>query len=121
MSCRSKENRDDIEIALGAKYKYRIALVEVAEDGTETPFDLTGYSLIAKIGDDAEGDPYATFTGTITDAINGQADLDLTEAETSTIPEGTHEWDLFLRDGSSRITGPFIWGLAVCDEYISVP
>jgi len=60
------------------------------------PFELNGYSAIAKIKKTGTSLSSVSFTTTITDAVNGKVKIALTSNQTKTLNPGRYFYDLIL-------------------------
>lgn len=91
----------------------------------ETPVNLTGATVRGQIRRKAlDVTVVATFTVTITDAVNGEFEFGLTDETTAAITAGeqpTEEdslyvWDMELEDTLGRVTALFYGGVTVLRE-----
>jgi hypothetical protein len=85
----------------------------IYQDGTGTPINLSGMSLLAQVrANYSEQSVIATITTTITNAASGQFTLSMTSAETEALPVNMavdfenqktyYTWDLLLDTGTTR-------------------
>jgi hypothetical protein len=80
-------------------------------DGDGVPLDISAWTLAAHIRTEpgASGDPVETFTVTVVSEPDAEIALELTDAETAGLDEGTYAWDLErVADGKTKtlLAGP---------------
>lgn len=101
----------NMEISQGSDFKLSLSI----KDSNQNPVDLTGHTFrgqIRKTASDAV--TQATFTFTITDAVNGAVDVELPAADSSAIALGksknaartitTMTYDIESEDASGNVT-----------------
>lgn len=105
----------NLRIRQGGSFLFSVALKN--PDGS--PVNLTGATLSAQIRRKAldANPPVAACVIAVTDAVNGLADLSLTDevtaaiacGEVETLPASRYVWDLELLDTLGRVT-PLLYG-----------
>lgn len=68
------------------------------KDNTDTPIDITGYTVSAQIWDKARTTKSADFGITYTDRPNGEVTLNLTGAQTAALPDQELYYDVLVED-----------------------
>lgn len=107
----------DIAVYKGAAFD----LVMVCKDEDGVVVDLTGYTAYAEIRADEDGAVILNLAPTITDATGGEITIAKTAAQTASLTAGRYRWDLLLKDGSNKTTGPYIVGRALVEPVITQP
>ena len=83
----------DIETGQGEKFSLSVTVQY--EDGTA--FDLTNYSIRGKVKKNYKSTSViATFTGTVTSAVDGEFEISLSSAITAAIAAGRYTYDVEL-------------------------
>ena len=90
----------NLQINQGADFSQ---IFNLANTQGDTSFNLTGYSIAAKIKKHAgAADSTATsFTATIENATNGTISLALSDTETSALKAGRHVYDIVITSNTS--------------------
>ena len=91
----------NLQINQGADFSQTFNLANTIGD---TSFNLTGYTIAAKIKKHAgAADSSATsFTATIDNATNGTISLALTDTQTSALKAGRHVYDIVIQENSGN-------------------
>lgn len=86
------------------------------QDGS--PFPLTNYNVLAYARRYHNAKAKINISPNVTDAANGQAQINLSDEQTLAFMGGEYGWDLILEDGSGIRTGPYFAGkLKIAEIY----
>lgn len=84
------------------------------------PLNLTGYTVTAQIRTYPESPILAaTFTVTVTDAVNGRVTLSLTSAQTEDLPLKSF-WDVQIKNASGTFNQTYVRGLVFANRQVTV-
>lgn len=81
-----------------------------------SPLDVSSWTITAQVREYAEADTATDFDVDMSDAVNGNVDLTLTEAQTTLLPE-TNEWD-FQADIAGYVITLFA-GAVTCERDVT--
>lgn len=106
----------DIEVARGSAIQ---PLEMTCKDDAGNPVDLTGWTARAQVRKSYGSALLIDMNPVISDPVNGKVFLDVSGAETSTVPQGSYKWDLVLVDNLGEIRGVFIRGKFIVFDKIT--
>lgn len=95
----------NLNIDAAADYSSTVTISSVASDGTETAFDLTGYTVTASIRKTFASATATAFTVAINSpATAGNVTISLTDVQTTALDRGRYVWDMVATSGAGTIT-----------------
>ena len=89
------------------------------KDSTDTPINLTGWTVLAQVWNQARTTKYCDFTTTYTDRVAGSVSIALTYTQTSTLPDECY-YDVMLIDASA-LREYYLEGILYVSEGYSTP
>tara|TARA_R100001509_G_scaffold32011_1_gene16996 strand:- start:86 stop:430 length:345 start_codon:yes stop_codon:yes gene_type:complete len=72
------------------------------KDGNNNAINLTGFTVVAQVWDEARSTKYADFTTTYTDRTAGSVSIALTDVQTATFSPEILAYDVLLVDASGN-------------------
>ena len=109
----------NLVIDANADYSSTITISSIASDGTETPFDLTGYTVSASVRK-----TFASATATAMDITidpdptTGSVTVGLTDVQTGALDRGRYVWDMIVTSAGGLITR-VVQGLATVNPSVT--
>ncbi len=95
----------NLNIDAAADFSSTVDLSSVATDGTETAFDLTGYTVTASIRKSFASSTATDITCSIVSpATGGQVTITLTDVQTAALDRGRYVWDMVVTSSGGSIT-----------------
>jgi hypothetical protein len=94
------------------------------KDGDGVPIDLTDWTVWAQAYYKVAGGGCPRrldLAPVITDAVNGEVTIYITDENTSTIPEGDGAWDMLLQNTDGEILGPYVAGAFTVKRPVTNP
>ena len=89
------------------------------KDNSDAAIDLTGYTVYAQAWNEARSKKHADFTVTYTDRSNGQISLNLTDTQTTVLPDKLY-YDVLLED-SGGIREYYLEGVIFVSQGYTAP
>jgi hypothetical protein len=84
------------------------SIFELADSLTDGPLNLVGYGVTAQIRKNYTSSSAVSFTSTITDPVNGEIKISLTDTQTSALKSGRHVYDVAIQYGGFSSNEPKI-------------
>ena len=86
-------------------YSSTVTISSVASDGTETAFDLTGYTVAASVRKTFASSTATAFTTAIdSPATAGNVTITMTDVQTTALDRGRYVWDMVITSSGGLIT-----------------
>ena len=86
-------------------YSSTVTISNIASDGTETAFNLTGYTVAASVRKSFASSTATTFTTAIdAPATAGSVTISLTDVQTTALDRGRYVWDMVITSSGGLIT-----------------
>mgnify|MGYP001199339349 CR=1 FL=1 len=109
----------NLTIDANADYSSTVTISSIATDGTETPFDLTGYTVTASIRKTFASTTATAFGITVDpDPTTGKVTIGLTDVQTGTLDRGRYVWDMVVTSAGGLITR-VVQGLATVNPSVT--
>ena len=109
----------NLVIDANADYSSTVTISSIASDGTETPFDLTGYSVTASIRKTFASATATAMSITVDpDPATGSVTVGLTDVQTGTLDRGRYVWDMVVTSAGGLITR-VVQGLATVNPSVT--
>ena len=109
----------NLVIDANADYSSTVTISSISSDGTETPFDLTGYTVTASIRK-----TFASATATAMDITvdpdpaTGSVTVGLSDTQTGTLDRGRYVWDMIVTSAGGLVTR-VVQGLATVNPSVT--
>ena len=109
----------NLVIDANADYSSTVTISSIASDGTETPFDLTGYTVTASIRKTFASTTATAFDITIDpDPTTGSVVIGLSDVQSGTLDRGRYVWDMIVTSAGGLITR-VVQGLATVNPSVT--
>lgn len=87
----------NLNIDAAADYSSTVTINSVASDGTETTFDLTGYTATASLRKNFASSSSTDFLCSVASpATDGNVNISLTDVQTEALDRGRYLWDMVI-------------------------
>ena len=95
----------NLNIDAASDYSSTVTISSVASDGTETAFDLTGYTVTSSIRKTFASSTATAFTAAVNSpATDGKVTISLTDVQTIALDRGRFVWDMVVTSASGTKT-----------------
>ena len=94
----------NLEVYKATDWGYSYVFSSEAADGTVTPTNLNGATILAQAWDEERDFKYADFGVTYDDRVNGQFSLALTDDQTAHFPDELYYDVVLIQSGGDRET-----------------
>ena len=95
----------NLVIDANADYSSTVTISSIASDGTETPFDLTGYTVTASVRKTFASATATAFDVTVDpDATTGSVTVGLSDVQTGVLDRGRYVWDMIVTSAGGHVT-----------------
>ena len=109
----------NLVIDANADYSSTVTISSISSDGTETPFDLTGYTVTASIRKTFASATATAFAITVDpDPTTGSVTVGLTDVQSGTLDRGRYVWDMVVTSAGGLITR-VVQGLATVNPSVT--